>query len=516
MRAPRWLWVLAVAAVTPSIVPLALLAWAALSGGATTGGIPVERLFGLLGSTGMLVVSVTGATMLLGVTTAWLTTRTNLPGKRAWSTLVTLPMVIPSYVGALALLGASGNGGVLSALTTAVGLPALPTFRGFWAAWAALTLWNFPFVHLLASPALRRMNPALEEVARSLGATRWRTFRTIVLPQLRPAMAASSLLVALYTISDFGAVSLLRYETFTRAIYAQFRGRIDITPALFLSGVLMIVALGVVLVERRVRGRLSYHAERPPRPARVVTLSPLQRTLARAVLGGTVVCSLLLPAGVLVSWTARGLTFGLPIGSVLAETGRAAMVGGAAAVVTVAAAIPLAVLTVRHRSAAAGWLESISWSTYSLPHLAVGLAFLVFALRLLPVAYQGLPLLVMAYTAVFLPQALGATQSALRQVGRQLEEASRGLGHSAASTLRRIVIPLIAPGLATGGALVFLTTMKELPVTLMLRPTGFETLAVRIWSSASEGLYTRASAAALVLIAVSALPLYLLVPRDDR
>jgi iron(III) transport system permease protein len=140
----------------------------------------------------------------------------------------------------------------------------------------------------------------------------------------------------------------------------------------------------------------------------------------------------------------------------------------------------------------------------------------VFALRLLPVAYQGLPLLVMAYTAVFLPQALGATQSALRQVGRQLEEASRGLGHSAASTLRRIVIPLIAPGLATGGALVFLTTMKELPVTLMLRPTGFETLAVRIWSSASEGLYTRASAAALVLIAVSALPLYLLVPRDDR
>jgi iron(III) transport system permease protein len=125
-------------------------------------------------------------------------------------------------------------------------------------------------------------------------------------------------------------------------------------------------------------------------------------------------------------------------------------------------------------------------------------------------------MLVIAYTAVYLPQALGAAQSALRRIGTQLEEASRGLGAGPVTTFRKIVLPLTSPGLIAGGSLVFLTTMKELPITLMLRPTGFETLAVRIWSTASEGLYTRASVAALVLLSVSAAPLYLLVTRDRR
>jgi iron(III) transport system permease protein len=508
------LWLLAVLAVVPSAIPLGLLAWSAISGGATTGGIPVRRLVELLVSTGVLVVSVTAATTALGVATAWITTRTNLPGRRVWATLVILPIVIPSYVGALALLGASGNDGALSSLTTAVGLPALPPFRGFWAAWLALTLWNYPFAHLLAVPALRRMDPALEEAARGLGASRRRTFRTIVVPQLRPSIAASALLVALYTLSDFGAVSLLGYETFTRAIYTQFRGRLDIGPALYLSGVLMFAALVLVVIERRVRGRLSYHSDRPTRPARIVTLSRRHRWAAWTVLGATVSAALVLPAAVLTWWAIRGLTQGIDVGSVLAEMVGAGVAATLAAVVTVMAAIPLAVLTVRHRSTLSAGLESIAWATFSLPHLAVGIAFLVFALRLVPVAYQTLPLLVVAYTAVFLPQALGATQAALRQVGPHLEEASRTLGHSPARTFRRIVLPLIAPGLMAGGALVFLTTMKELPTTLMLRPTGFDTLAVRIWSAASEGLYTRASVAALVLLGVSALPLYALVTRD--
>jgi iron(III) transport system permease protein len=363
------------------------------------------------------------------------------------------------------------------------------------------------------------MNPALEEAARSLGSNRARTFVRIVLPQLRPAVAASSLLVSLYTLSDFGAVSLLGYETFTRAIYAQFRGRLDITPALFLSGVLMLVALGVVVAERRARGTLNYGAARPPRPPRIVTLQLRHRIAARLFLGSIVVASLGLPAGVLSWWAIRGSragAAGIDIGRLVGETFNAGIVSGAAALACVVAALPVAVLTVRYRSRSTGWLESISWATYSLPHLAVALAFLVFSLRFVPVAYQTLPMLVIAYTAVYLPQALGAAQSALRRIGTQLEEASRGLGAGPVTTFRKIVLPLTSPGLIAGGSLVFLTTMKELPITLMLRPTGFETLAVRIWSTASEGLYTRASVAALVLLSVSAAPLYLLVTRDRR
>jgi iron(III) transport system permease protein len=514
-RAPGLLWGLAVVAVVPALVPIGLLAWTVLGGGITTG-ISTRRLLELMWSTALLVGAVTVTTGMLGVATAWLTTRTDLSGRRAWSIVLTLPLVIPSYVGAIALLGASGSRGMLSTMLAPLGLGPIPTFRGFWAAWAALSLWNYPFVHLLAAPSLRRMDPALEEAARGLGASRWRTFLTVIFPQLRPALAASGLLVALYTLSDFGAVSLLGYETFTRAIYTQFRGRVDVGPALYLSGVLVLIALVLVAFERRTRGRMAYHADRPTRPPRRMRLHGGTRIAAVGFLTALAGLSLALPASVLAWWTVRGLRLGIELGSVLTETIRSAFVSGLAAVVIAVAAIPLAIVTVRYRNRLSAGLEAAAWSTYSLPHLAVGLAFLVLALRAIPVLYQSLTLLVIAYLAMFLPQSLGATQAALRQVGPHLEEASRSLGHSALATLRRVVLPLVAPGLAAGAALVFLTVMKELPATLLLRPTGFETLAVRIWSAASEGLYTRASAASLVLLAVSTVPLYLLVSRDPE
>src|SRR5690606_25640439 len=272
-KAPLPLWLLAGALVLPALIPIAYLVWAVVRpGGIDAGGIPAGRLLELFGSTARLMVAVTVTTGVLGAATAWLTTRTDLKGARLWSTLLILPLVIPSYVGALAFLGLSGNEGLLSKLLVAAGLERLPVFSGFWAAWAALSLWNFSYVHLLAVPALRRMDPALEEAARGLGASRWRTFFTVVVPQLRPALLSGVLLVGLYVLSDFGAVSLLRYETFTRAIFTQFRGRLDVTPALFLSGVLVLVALVVVWAEQRARGRAALYAHKPPRRPVMVPL----------------------------------------------------------------------------------------------------------------------------------------------------------------------------------------------------------------------------------------------------
>jgi iron(III) transport system permease protein len=514
-RAPAALWALALVVVLPAITPIVYLLWAVLRpGGFDAGGIPLTRLVELLGSTALLVVSVTVTASVLGIATAWLTTRTDLGGRGVWSTLVTLPLVIPSYVGALAMLGSSGNGGLMTRLVETVGLPPLPVFRGFWAAWGALTLWNFTYVHLLAVPALRRMDPALEEAARGLGAGRWRTLRSVVLPQLRPALLSGGLLVGLYVLSDFGAVSLLQYETFTRAIYTQFRGRLDVTPALFLSGVLVIVALGVVWAEQRSRGRAALHSHRAPRRPEIVHLHGLRRLTAYGFLSAVVVASLVLPLMTLGWWTARGLSLGNVVDSVLPEMLRSMSVAGLAAVVTAVAALPLAILTVRHSSRASRWLESIAWSTYSLPHLAVGLGFLVLAVRFLPAIYQTVTLLVVAYVAMFLPHALASAQAGLRQIGPNLEAASRSLGAGPGRTLWQITVPLLYRSLLAGGALVFLTVMKELPATLLLRPTGFETLAVRIWSASSELFYTEASVAALVLVAISALPLYLLVVRD--
>ena len=514
-RAPLALWAIGLVAVVPAFAPIAYLLWSVVRAGVTdTSGITVGRLLELLTSTAILVVAVTITTAVLGTATAWLTTRTDLRGRRMWSTLVTLPLVIPSYVGALAMLGTSGNSGLMTEALRAIGLPGLPVFSGFWAAWAALSLWNFSYVHLLSVPAIRRMDPALEEAARGLGSSRWRTVRTVVLPQLRPALLSGSLLVALYVLSDFGAVSLLRYETFTRAIYAQFRGRLDITPALFLSGFLVVVALILVWAEQKSRGRANLAARRPTRPAPTLRLRGATRLLAYGFLSSIVVGALVLPMLTLVWWTVRGLSLGSTVNSVVPELIRSVSVSGVAAVVTVLAAIPLAILTVRHAGRPTRLLESITWSAYSLPHLAVGLGFLVLALRFVPPLYQTVLLLIIAYVAMFLPQALTSAQIGLGQIGTSIEEASRGLGSGALATLRRVTLPLLWPSLLAGAALVFLTVMKELPATLLLRPTGFETLAVRIWSASSELFYTQASVAALVLVAVSAVPLYFLVARD--
>ncbi len=515
-KTPRSLAFLGLLAIVPSVVPIALLVVVGVESGATTAGIPIRRLLELAISTGALTLATTIAATAIGTTTAWLTTRTALPARKMWATLSTIPLVIPSYVGALTLLGASGNGGALSRITDAIGLGTLPSFRGFWAAWAALTLWNYPFVHLLVAPVLRRSAVVLEEAARGLGASRGRMFATIVLPQLRPALSAAALLIALYTLSDFGAVSLLGYETFTKAIYAQFRGRIDVSPALFLSAVLVVLALVIIVAERRIRGRAILHSRHTGEPMRPIPLSRRAKVLALGFLTLVTLAALGLPASVLGYWVWRGASQGIPIAGVGAETVRAGLAGFLAAGATIAAALPLAFITIRHRSRWSGWLENIAWSTYSLPHLAVGLAFLVVAIRFVPVTYQTLVILVAAYVAMFLPQGLGAAQTALRHVQPALEEASRGLGVSPIATFRKITFPLMSPGLAAGAAIVFLSVMKELPATLLLRPTGFETLAVRIWSAASESLYARASAAALVLLAVSSVPLYVLVTREPQ
>lgn len=514
-RAPLALWAFALVAVVPAFAPIAYLVWSVVRAGVTdTGGIRPARLVELFLSTALLVVAVTVTTAVVGTATAWLTTRTDIGGRRFWSTLVTIPLVIPSYVGALAMLGTSGNSGLMTQALRAIGLPGLPVFAGFWAAWAALSLWNFSYVHLLAVPAIRRLDPSLEEAARGLGSSRWRTMLAIVLPQLRPALLGGSLLVSLYVLSDFGAVSLLRYETFTRAIYAQFRGRLDVTPALFLSGVLVIVALVLVWGEQRSRGRANLASRRPTRPSPPIHLRGLARLSAYGFLSVIVIGALVLPLLTLVWWTVRGLSLGNTVDSVVPELLRSASVSGLAAVVTVLAAIPLAILTVRHASRGTRALESITWSAYSLPHLAVGLGFLVLALRFVPPLYQTITLLVIAYVAMFTPQALSAAQVGLRQIGTSIEDASHSLGSGTLATLRRVTLPLLWPSLLAGGALVFLTAMKELPATLLLRPTGFETLAVRIWSASSELFYTQASVAALVLVAVSAAPLYVLVARD--
>jgi len=510
LPAPGWLWPAALLVLVPVVVPVLFLA-ARVAGSARTAGATLVSAdtAALLVRSILFTTAVTVTAAAIGVAAAWLTTRTRLPGAGAWSTLIALPLVIPSYVIALAILSFQGPRGLFADLT-GIGLPAIHGFAG---AWLALTLSTYPYVFLITRAALGRLDPAHEEAARSLGASGWRAFRTVVLPQLRPALAAGSLLVALYTLSDFGAVSLMRFDVFTRVIYAQYQIRLDRTPAAVLSLVLIAIVLVVLWAEQRTRGRAAYASHRPTRPGRRVALRGGQRRAALLFLSGMVTAGVVLPVTVLTIWLGRGLLGG---GTIDMRWGAVAgsLTGSLlAALLALVAAVPVVVLTVRHRSRAAAWVERAVYVGFSLPHITVALAVVFFAARYLGGLYQSLPLLVVVYAAIFLAQATGAGRTALLQVSPHLEEAARSLGKGSIATLRQITVPLMGRGLLAGAALVFLTTMKELPATLLLRPTGFDTLAVRVWSAAGEVFYARAAAPALLLVAVSAVPIYFLVIR---
>jgi iron(III) transport system permease protein len=514
-RAPVGLVAVAALTVVPLVFPFGFLLWQSLAGGWQTV-LPPGRLAELAVNTLVLTGIVVVGAVLIGSATAWLTTRTDLPGARVWSTAVALPLVIPSYVLALVLLTGTGRQGILSEVAVAMGGSSLPIPRGLFGAVLALVVSTFPYVHLSLVPALRTVDPALDEIARALGAGRLKRMRTVLLAHVGPALRSSALLVGLYTLADFGAVSLLGYDTFTRAIFLQYAGRIDRRPATLLAAALVLMALAVIGLERFTRPPRRERRGRVVRPPRQHQLSSRQRFGAVTFLTLLVTASVGVPVAVLGAWWVRGTVSGRETVAVWSEMGRSISVSIGAALVVAAIAIPIAVLIIRYRSRFGVILEATAWTVSALPHLTVGLALLLVGVTFLLPLYQTLSLLLVAYVTMFLPQALGPTEAALREVSPNLEEVSRSLGHSPLETFRRITMPLIGKGVLIGAGLVFLTTMKELPATLLLRPTEFETLAVRIWSTTSEGFYTRAAFASLVLIMISALPMHFLVSRDLR
>ena len=506
-RPPLLLVLAAVGIVAILLLPLVYLVIRASEGGAWD--LLLEpRTWELVWNTILLVIGVVVATLAIGVPLAWLVVRTDLPLRGFWRVAGALPLVIPSYVAALVRLGALGPRGLFA---DALGIEELPEIRGYTGALLALTLATYPYVYLLTSAALRGLDPSLEEASRGLGRSPWQTFARVTLPALRPALGAGSLLVALYVLSDFGVVSLMNYDALTRAIFLHYRSLFDRTPAAVLALVLVGLTALVLLLEARTqrRGRLYRSAPGAARKHRLVRLGRW-RWAALAYCTLTVGTFLALPVAVLGYWLARAIEHDRGLDTVWSEALNSVTASGVAALVTVAAALPIAILAVRFRSPATRLLERAAYASNALPGIVVALALVFFAARYLSPLYQTLALLVIAYVIRFFPQALAGVESALERVNPRLEEAARGLGKRPTAVLTRVTLPLARPGLAAGLALVFLSAMKELPITLLLRPIGFDTLATEIWKQTSVAAYSRAALPALVLIAVSVPFLFLL------
>jgi iron(III) transport system permease protein len=427
-----------------------------------------------------------------------------------------LPLVVPSYVGALTIIAALGPKGLLQdALSGPFGVERLPEIYGFFGAWLTLTLFTYPYVFLSVRAALRGLDPSLDEAARCLGHGAWRTFFMTTLPQLRPAIAAGALLAALYTISDFGVVTLLRYDAFTRAIYVQYRASFDRTFAAALALLLVAFAVVLLLIETRIRGRAAYYriGAGSARKYRPIPLGAW-RYPAVAFAGAIFALSLALPIGVLVYWLVKGTSGSEATQNLASAAWNSASVSVIAAIACAVAALPVAILAARYQ----GWwcrlAERMSYLGYALPGIVIALSFVFLGARYLPSLYQTLPLLIIAYVVRFLPQAIGATRTSLLQISPRLEEAARGLGRSPSGAIAEVTAPLASSGIAVGVALVFLTVMKELPITLLLSPTGFKTLGTSIWTSTGSGSYGQAAGPALMLIGISLVPTLLLVVRE--
>ena len=484
------------------VLPLAfLLLQANQIGWSTLRPLLFRRLtLDLLWNTVSLTVVVTLLCAVVGTLAAWFVERTDLPGRRIWAVLVVVPLGIPDFV-------------------TSFGWRSIfQSLGGFSGATLVMTVAVYPLVYLPVAASFRNADPAQEEVARSLGLGRVRTFWRVTLGQARPAIIGGSLLVALIILAEYGAFEILGFRTFTTEIFTESHVAFGVAAACALSLVLVVFGGLVLLGEGATRGRgrsvrLGPLAARPARP----------HHLGRAtipVLGGfglLVVLALGVPLGAIVYWMLHGGRSTLPSASIASAAWHTALYAGAAGLLATVLALPVALLSVRHPSRLAGMLERSTYVVLAIPGLVIALSLTYFSERYAAgFLYQSAVLLIIAYAVMFFPLALVAVRTSVLQSPVGLEEMARSLGSTRLAVLWRVTVPLIGPGLAAAFCLVFLETVTELTATLVLIPTGAETLSTQFWAFSSNISYSQAAPYAGLMVLIAALPSYVLGRWFDR
>ena len=523
--APPLLRVAGLALALAFAFPGVYLVYRNFAEGADPAGLLIsDRTLGPLWRSVRLAVSVSGTALVLGAALAWLTTRTDLAWRRLWRVLLPLPLVFPTFVGAAAFIHTLNPGGLANDLLAGIGLDRTPELRGFYGAWLVLTLMTYPYVYLPVAARLRQLPGSLEESARVLGETALRVFGRICLPQIATAMGAGTLLVFLYTLSDFGAVQLMRYDTLTRAIATNQLANPPV--ALALSLLLLVLAALVVLAERRFSRRL-------PDAATVQSSRPMVYHLGRWRVPALGFVALSAGAGVgaplvaLVDWAARGLARSATGGrsltidgaKVLEATTNTLGASLAAAVLSTAAVLPIALLVGRHRSRLGSFAHAVVVSTFALPGILIALSMRFWTLRsdlAFELLNDTMALLIFAYMVRFGSLAMGVTLVAVRSVPARLHDSARILG---AGRLRRFLavdLPMMGPGLLAGTGLVLLSVMKELPISLFVSPPGFFTLTTQIFGAFEEAFIAEAGIMAVVLVGLSFVLTWFLVIRRDH
>lgn len=502
---------MACVAVLVAIIPIGYLLLRAFAGGGESllGLLERPRLPLLIGNSIGLAASVTLGTLAIGLPSAFFLSRVRIPLRAFWMVIAALPLAVPSYLAAYGLLAA------------------FPTMQGFGASWLVLTMVTVPYVTLPVASALQSATTDFEDVAKTLGRSSFSALLSGSWHNVRGSALAGSLLVFLYVISDFGGVALFRFPVLTTAIYQAYGASYDRNLAAVLSLILITLAIIIVFGERL--ARRTGHTGRTGRTGRTGIVSRLTSGRTKvielcgsltpffALLAFPTIAVVLVPLVVMLTrmFSAEALTSLDPARLWLA-TANTLLLSLGGALIAIALATPIALLAARYSGRLVGTIESLGYLPLALPGVVVGLALVFFALGTVPLLYQSTFLLALAYGFMFLPKAIGGIRSRVSAIPRSLGDVSTTLGYTPFQSWRAVTGPLSRPGFLLGGLLVMVTAMKELPATLMLRPTGMDTLATLLWSRTDVASYGAAAPYALMLIVLAAFPAFLLSQSDRR
>lgn len=473
----------------------------------------------------VLVFGVGAGVVLLGVSLAWLTTLCEFPGRRLFEWALMLPLAIPGYVMAFVFLGLMNYAGpVQTFLRARFGQDAwFPDVQGPAGVVLILSLVLYPYVYMLARSAFLSQGRKLIDAGRLLGLNRRQAFLRVALPVARPAIVAGLALALMETLADFGAVSVFNYDTFTTAIYDAWYGLFNITVAAQLASLLLLFVGVTLVLEKQSRDRARYTQEGGAQTRSTYPLSGSRALAASLYCAGILAVAFLLPLGQLVLWLLQA-GFGELDARYLGFLGHTLGLGAIAGLVAVAIALLLAFAKRLPGSPLARrWTAiSIRLATlgYALPGsvLAVGIMlwFTFLDRSLGTLLASSVVALVVAYCCRFLAVAYAPVDSGLEQVKPSVIDAARCLGAGPGRLLRQIYIPLLRPGLVTAFTIVFVDVMKEMPATLIMRPPGWDTLAVRIYTMTAEGQWERAALPAVTLIIIGLVPVWLLIRSARR
>lgn len=475
------------------------------------------RIPELLWNTLLLAFLVALMSLLIGVPTAWIIARMNFTGRTLAIWLMLLPLTIPTYVFAhIYTVLMDDEGWLGQAWHWIFGAESLvPDVSHVVGVAFVLTLAGFSYIFLLVRASLSHSTKGLEEAARIQGASSSVVFYLINLPLMRPAIAAGLAVIVLHVLSDFGAVSMLRYQTFTLSIYSQMSGRMDYNAAAGLSFILILLSLTFLVLERFFRRRQRFYAGAQTKFVERRNTTVREQIFIWLWLGTIALFSFVLPLLWMIDWSFVAWTDDLINVDFWSYCLNSGVVSFATASLVLFIAFPIAFYHTRCHTRLSQTYLHLSSVGFALPGPVIALGVLAFILAQLPVIYGTFAALLIAMIIRFLPLAVQSQEAALQQLTPSIEEAGRVLGAGPLENLRRVILPIVRGGMASAWVLVFIDTLKELPATLILRPTGFDTLPVRIWIEASEEMLELAAPAALMLV-IGTLPAIWIMRKSER